>query len=367
VETLVYTPAAAARLFDPPRRAYLLFGEDDRQKDEAIGLLQAVVIAPDFADFDLEVLDAESAGSERILSAAGLAPLGSPRRLVVVRGSEVLRRKDRQADADALAAGIARLGPQSCLVLRVAATEDEGPRGKTAISPRLDAAVREHGLLIRCRRLREEELADWAVAHARRAGKELAEEAAHLLVHAARGDRHVLAAELEKALCYAGERPVVTLRDVEAVRSYDPEDAMFKLVDAVCQRNPDRALLLLREALRWDTRPQSVSGRMLALLARQLRLLWQARGLMERGVDPAAVRSLPDEAAALLPQEGSIATVAFKAGELFRTARKWTWASLCAAFDAVLECDLACKGSGEGSEDAVANLELLIVRLCGCR
>ena len=152
--------------------------------------------------------------------------------------------------------------------------------------------------------------------------------------------------------------------DVEAVCSYDAEDVMFKLVDAVSQKNADRALRLLQEVLRYDTKPQGVAGRLLSLLNRQVRLLWQARELMERRIESQAVRNLPADASAELPAEGAITQMAWKAGDLFRMARGWSRTSLLRAFDLLLSCDLANKGGEEGTGEVVTNLELLIARLC---
>ena len=45
---------------------YLFFGEEDRLKEEAVAALIAHVVSPDFADFDLETLDASDAAADSI-------------------------------------------------------------------------------------------------------------------------------------------------------------------------------------------------------------------------------------------------------------------------------------------------------------
>src|SRR5205809_1001796 len=107
---LQYSSGAVQQLLNPLQRVYLFFGEDDRLKDEAVERLRESAVDPGFLDFDLEVLDAETATSERILSSAGLAPFASQVRLVVVRGAELYRRREKQAEAERLAQGIAKLG-----------------------------------------------------------------------------------------------------------------------------------------------------------------------------------------------------------------------------------------------------------------
>ena len=359
-----YSSSTAAGLFDPIRKAYLFFGEDDRQKDEALTILQGKALDPAFTDFDLEHLDADSAGADRILSAAAMAPFASSVRLVIVRRAEVFRKREMAGEAERLAAGIAGLGSGSCLVLRAGAGEDEGFRGKTALHPKLDAAIRDSGALVRFRALGEDQLTDWVISEAGAAGKRMSETAAQLLVQLAGGNRTVLRNELEKAICFAGDSAAIDAPMVEAILSHDPQDVTFKLVDAISRRNADRALSLFTELLRYENKPHSIAGRLLALLARQYSLLWQASELSRHGISPQAVKNLPPEIAEQLPSEGNIVSLSWKAGELFQMARVWNPQSLAQAMELLAQCDVDNKGGGEGSEDVRRNLEILIVNLC---
>lgn len=349
----------------PLQRVYLLHGADDRLKDEAIDTIRAATVDPSYHDFDSETLDAFDSSAETILAAANQVPFASPRRMVIVRTAELYRRREKQSDAEQLAVGIPLLGESACLVLRAGAGEDGTRKAKTILTTALDSAIRSAGIIHECAALSAEGLIEWLIGEARRAGKDLEEDAAEGLIHAARGDRIALGNELEKAICYAGQHHVIALNDVEAVCAHDAEDMMFKLVDAVSRKDADRSLTLLHECLRYDSKAQGVAGRLLALLGRQLRLLWQARELSARRVEPSQVRNLPPEIADDLPSEGGIASMAWKAGDLFRAARHWDRTALSEGFRLLLECDLNNKGGGEGSEDVVTNLEVLIVRLCG--
>src|SRR5947209_14474591 len=87
------------------QRIYMFYGEEDRLKDEAVRALADHVVEPDFADFDREALSADSVDASAILSAAGQAPFGSERRLVVVSGLEAWRERGKGAEADRLAEG----------------------------------------------------------------------------------------------------------------------------------------------------------------------------------------------------------------------------------------------------------------------
>jgi DNA polymerase-3 subunit delta len=360
---VVFNRESLPSLFRPPQRVYLFHGEDDYQKEEALQLLRQEAIDPAFAEFDSQILEAQSSAPEEILAAAGLAPFASAVRLVVVQGAEVYRRRERAEETERLSNGIAGLGASSCLVLFVGADEEDSAR-KTILNAKLDKAVRTHGTVVRFDSLSEEALREWVLRRVRSAGKQMDPEAAERLIVAARGDRTSLCNELEKAICYAGERPSILLEDVLATASYDPEDVMFKLVEAITRKDTDRSLRLLRELLRYDAKPQSVAGKLIALLGRQFRLLWQARELQQRRVPYASLRNLPDEIQSELPTETNIKAMFWKGRELYHQSQRWDRRRLHEAFGLLLECDLSNKGGGDGSEDVVTNIELLIIRLC---
>jgi DNA polymerase-3 subunit delta len=359
----IFSLERGAGQLEPLQRVYLVYGEDDLQKAQIVQMLVERCVDPGARDFDYEVLDAREVRSADVLSAAGMLPFSSERRVVVVNGAEVYRQKERASDGDRLAAGLCSLGDASCLVLLVA--PDEKDRGrKTALTPKLDAAVRSVGAVVCCKALSEQELARWAVGVARSGGKVLDPPAATLLARGCRGDRIFLGHELEKAVCYVGDRERITLRDVEAVSVRDPEDVMLKVADAVARGDADSALRLFRETLRYEGKPPAVAGRLLALLRFQYRLMWQAVELNRLRIGPQDLNRLPEDVAAELPSEGSIVSHSWRAGGIYGAASRHSRAGLAHAFDLLVECDVANKGGDEGSEDVVTNLDRLILALC---
>ena len=192
---IVFSAKQADSLINPVQRCYLLYGEDEVQKDEVVALLKGAATDPSFADFDSEELDARSTSPDNVLASAGLAPFGSPYRLVVVRHAEAYRGRDQGSAAERLAAGVEKLGAASCLVL-VAAAEEETWRGKTILNSKLDAAIKANGMVVRCKPLTAEALQDWLIVEARKSGKQLLDEAAERLIAAAHGDRTALEHEL---------------------------------------------------------------------------------------------------------------------------------------------------------------------------
>jgi DNA polymerase III subunit delta len=368
IAELVYKSGSPQLLWKPDvLSVYLLWGEEDRLKTEAANALIKKIVNPDFADFDLEQMDASDRDADSILSAANQIPFGSDRRVVVVRGMELWRERGKAGDAEKLADGIGRFGDGICLILITAAEEDEGKR-KTAVSVKLDNAVKKHGVTVVCNALKGDNLIGWVQERVGQEGKRITPDAAQQLIGAAGSEMMVLEQEIIKLVCFVGDNPTVTGKDVAEVVASSPEDVMFTVVDAITKRQTDRALLLLAELHRYDPKPQAVAGKLLALLARQYRMLWQAKFLADKRVNPRDVRNLPPELAAELPTEGNIAQVAFKASEMFATARNYTWGELSAALEKLLLCDLANKGgateeTGLFGTDPAGNLQLLVLEL----
>lgn len=367
---ITYRMGAPTALWKPHLLpVYALFGEEDRMKEEAVTALVRHVVDADFADFDLERLNASDSTADNILAAAGQVPFGSERRLVVVRGMEQWRDRGKQAEAERLSEGIARLADSTCLVL-VASAQDEEDKRKTAVTVKLDNAVKKAGAIVACRAIKGENLLAWVVERVQQEGKRIAPEASGQLVGAVGTEMLLLEQEILKLVCYVGERKTIAAQDVALVVAASPEDVMFTTIDAITRRQTDRALVLLGELHHYDPKPQAVAPKLLALLSRQYRMLWQAKFLAENRVNPREVRTLPPDLAAELPSDGNIASIAFKAGDLFTLSRSYTWEQLTHALDQLLVCDLANKGgvtdeSGPYGADLTGNLQMLVLELTG--
>ena len=367
---IVFKSGAQASLWKTGvQKVYAIHGEEDKLKDEAVAALVKHLVQPDFIDFDLEQLNADNATAEGILSAAGQIPFGSERRVVIVKGMEQWRERGKSSEVEKLAAGIEKMSESACLVLVIAAEEEEGKR-KTIVTTKLDNVLKKIGATVVCSALKGDNLIEWVASRTRKEGKRISADAIDALIQSVGGEMRVLESEIIKLVCYIGGRENVTLQDVSLVVAASPEDVVFNAIDAISRKQTDRAMLLLGELNRHNPKPQEVAGKLLALLGRQYRMLWQAKFLAEKRVNPRDVRSLPPDLAAELPGESNISQLAFKASDLFAISKNYSWQSLTRAMERLLLCDLANKGgvtdeSGTFGADPASNLQLLILELTG--
>jgi DNA polymerase III delta subunit len=144
--------ASAAQL----STVYLIQGGDDSLKREVTQRLLELALDPGFADFDRETIDlgpgssvpdGESDPTSRILSAVGMAPFMSPRKVVVVASVQRLP-KERQLS---LAEGVKQLGAVSLLILIADAPEFEAGRPKgRQLEAVFKKSVAAFGTVINC-------------------------------------------------------------------------------------------------------------------------------------------------------------------------------------------------------------------------
>jgi DNA polymerase-3 subunit delta len=305
-----------------------------------------------------ETLEASSATARDILNRCQTGALFGGPRVLVVREVERLPAREQEA----LAKGVGALPDDVAVVL----VTGEGGDRRRSVRAGVSRAVGKEGMVIDFPALKAVEAAAWAVKRAKAMGKKLEPAAARKLVDQKVGTGlGEIEAELEKLVLFVGERGPIAAAHVDEVTPRTAEEDIFRLMDAVGRREAGRAAGILRDVLA-DRREQP--GRVLWMLARQIRLIWQAKLLVERGWRPG--QEVDEETAALLPQETSKNAQAqfgrrtWLARKTAEQAGALSWNQLAKAIRAIHGCDLTMKGvRGKVQDDAVA-LELLVVQLC---
>lgn len=348
-------------------RLYLLQGQDDRRKRQALEELLNRLVDPAGRDFDLELLDADTAAAEDVLNAVGALPLFSERRVVVLQNAGRLRHPRHRGDQERLAAVIPGLGESICLILVAWAEAEEDSRRKSVVGERLEAAIKKAGgeVMSFAPPRKAEEAAPFVAEEARQLGKTIAPAVAVLLARRVGLDLDSLAHEVEKLAAYTGDRAAITRDDVEQLSPRALEDNVFAWMDAVMAGNRELALRRLDDLLAGGEAPL----KLIAQLAGRVREVWQAKYLLERRIplstDPAA---LPAAVRDTLPNESSVLARVkrqpWAARQLAEDARAFSWSRLRRALPRLAEADAGIKGWDGGVGDPRLAMELLVVALC---
>lgn len=311
---------------------YLFHGPEVFLQREAVRRFQIALVGEE-PTFNCEVLDGEDVSATEVAEIASTLPLFSNYRLVVVKNAPYFT-SGAQKENPSLTAYLRHPGTATCLIFCTA-----GPVDKRREMYKMVAA---HGRVVEFTHLAPEDLRKWFQKKARQVGKTFEPAAVGALLAGGR-DLTSLNNEIEKVLAYAGDRAVVTSEDVAAVSNPSIEETVFTATDALGERRYLDALTKIRALL--EKEPQGV---VLALLARQLRLIILAQDLLASG---RRGEISPKDLGGVHP---------FVAKKVTAQARRFPRPELEALFWGLLEVDMSAKTSGE---DFYAGLERRLLML----
>ncbi len=123
-------------------------------------------------------------------------------------------------------------------------------------------------------------MAGWIEKHARAAGGKFTLEAAHALADHTGNDTALASQEIDKLLTYVDGQRAVEVEDVERLVITGGPVNVFKMVEALANRDSRQALRMLHSLL-GDTDPSHLFG----LITRQFRILIQVREILDEGGD----------------------------------------------------------------------------------
>lgn len=346
-------------------RAYLLWGQEEGAKQEFLERLLGELVRPEDRELDIQWVDATNAGvtGESLLYAARDRAMFSERRVVVVLNAGRLRGSRHQRTQEVLAEGLPTLPSYSTLILMAGAEDAEERRGRAPFGEALMRALREVGEVRQFSPPDAAALADLALAEAAAQGKRLHPAGAQAVARACAADSRRVRMEVAKLAAYVGNAPEITAADVAELVPAPPEENVFRLLDTALAGNRQGALAVLHELTAAGVPPE----RLLALLARSLRQVAQARFLLDAGVPAGAEQTqVPPEVLAELPEDNVYrsARSGWQRRRLWESARRFHWRDLQRALDRVTLTEAAGKGWEEGPADAEAALELLLIAWC---
>lgn len=296
---------------------YALVGEQPSIVDEAVNKLKnaVVTVAP---DFNRDAFIGGEASIERVLEAARTLPMMAPRRFVCLADIDRLK-----AEATAALVGYVAAPCASTVLCLTARKLDQRTK--------LAHALNDAKALFSLDPPSPRELPGWIQSRALEKGGRIEGDAAALLADWIGSDVGSLDRTLELLLLFKNGDDI-DIDAVEALAVPIRSRSVFELTDAIGRRDLPQALRLLRGMA--DQGEPAL--RMLALIARQFRLLLHARS----GGDLADLR-LPPQVLGALQQQ----------------ARGYDVQELAQALDACRAADLRIKST---RQDPVLALEHLV-------
>jgi DNA polymerase-3 subunit delta len=263
---------------------YLLHGDDDFTMGQHVSSMKQGVLPADVRDFNVSVLDGAQVSADELISTCSTAPFLAEKRLVIVEG--LVSRFERLGASRSRAKegrGPVPLGAWEGLAEFLSrapeTTEIVFADGPLTRSNPLFAAIQPHATVRPFPLPDPRSLAQWIRGRAAAAGIEIEHRAIDTLARTIGSDLRVIASELEKLSLFRSGAPI-RHEDVLAMVSYTRDANIFAAVDAILEGRAADAVRMAHQILE-SGRPASY---LLAMLARQLRLLILAKDLKSQGV-----------------------------------------------------------------------------------
>ena len=144
---------------------------------------------------------------------------------------------------------------------------------------KLYKAVKAKGHIVELDAQDENTLRKWVLSLVKKEGKQMdASDVAYFLNKVGTGMENITK-ELEKLVCYCIDRAVITRDDIDAVCVTQITSHIFEMVNAVANKDQRKALDLYYELLALKEPPM----RILFLLIREYRILFQVKALIKQG------------------------------------------------------------------------------------
>ncbi len=204
-------------------------------------------------------------------------------------------------------------------------------------------------------------------------GKKITPGAFNLLRKRTGNNMSLIFEELDKLIAFVGEKEHIDERDIQTLVAHSSFDGIFALTDAIGKKSTSQALSSLHSVLNSGEPPIKVN----ALIARQIRLLLQAKLLVEKGNLKSTVvrlsyqtfvdtdfKLLSGKLSNLLPQSAQINLFKqnpYAAYKVIQSIPYFGTEELIQALEKTLDADIQLKSS---NLDAESILEQLVYELC---
>ena len=154
-------------------------------------------------------------------------------------------------------------------------TKEEKKSGKKGLL----STVKEVGYATEIKKQPQGFIENWVVRELSNSGKRISRTALETLLERADMDMMQIRNEMDKLIAYKGEDTDIKVDDVLALVSENPQDQVFKMVDAMSEKKVNLAMQFYTDLLELKVSPQKI----LSLIERQMRILYQVKDLRSKG------------------------------------------------------------------------------------
>lgn len=247
------------------RTVYLLYGEETYLKNQYRDkLVEAMVQKDDTMNFTR--FDGHHTDPAAIISIADTVPFLADRRVVLVCDSGFFK----GGTLEKLSQYIKQIPETTCLIF----SEREVDKRS-----RMYKAVKAAGYAAEFKVPDDRQLLMWISLLTDKAGKKITVSAANHFMDMMPRDMSYIHSEMEKLISYTGTRTVISNEDIDQVCCVQPENRIYKMVEAIASGNRKETVRLYHDLLAVKEEPI----RIIYHINRQFSELWKVSSYLNRG------------------------------------------------------------------------------------
>ena len=249
-----------------PALVYLFYGPEAYQVQKGSQAVAQAVLGEGLPDFNFDRFYGRDCDAAQMIAVAQGLPMMADRRVVFCSGVDGLKPKG----LDLLGQYLEDPSPSTTLVLTAV---------KIDLRKKVYKSIKKVGQLIDCQKVYANHLPGWIRRMFQEYNRKVDAGAVDALVRLVGSDLFRLESEVGKVVLFADEAPVIMAEHVHGVVANIRQESIFDLTDAVANRDPDRALIILKRITESGERALGILG----MIWRHIRILVLAKDALKRG------------------------------------------------------------------------------------
>ena len=310
---------------------YLLYGSNEFLLERVLSRIRETFVPETSRDFNLRIFYGDKTEPADIIDTARSLPFMSDSRLIIVRRTESLS----PAALESYIPYLDRPVDSTCLIFI---------SSKTDFKRKFYRKIRELGKAVNFKKLNDRQVIPWIKKTAKELDLNIEDQACAYLQQLVGNRLMDLHAELEKLSLSYGKN-IVGMEEVRAVAIFSRIYTVFELMDEVSFKRCGESISVLNRFLEEEGKDGFL--KVLGMLNRQIRLLWQAKTVSDKGGLTADVSR-------------KIKLPPFLVSRIVQQSRHWKIDDFERAFHLLYKADGLLKSGAHGR----MVLENLIVSLC---
>lgn len=256
------------------RNIYLFYGEESYLKDYYINQIFKANINEALKDMNFLIMDETSASPQGIVGFCESFPMMDHKKMLIIKKTNLLKNKKSAEglDIDGFTEYLDNIPPYAIIIFA------EGGEIDKRVS--MYKYIEKNGLVVEFSYQTREQLANWVQRFFNDNNKKITKEDILYIVDNTDPDMQSILNECNKLLDYSFDKGVVERKDMEALLTRSLSSQVFEMVDNIVGNNTSAALQMLDEMLCL----KEPAPKILALIARQIRLMLQAKAYQNEGL-----------------------------------------------------------------------------------